>query len=61
MLDYHASDPSIRLAISEYEEGPTDQIHFQADQINPEDYWEPKEGQYTSRDFDFINSDDQTQ
>ena len=58
MLDYHASDPSIRLAISEYEEGPTDQIHFQADQINPEDYWEPKEGQYMSRDFDFINSDD---
>ena len=58
MLDYHASDPSIRLAISEYEEGSTDQIRFQTDQIDSEDYWEPKEGQYTSRDFDFINSDD---
>ena len=60
MFRFHTSDPSIRLAIKEYEEGSTDQIRLPLDKvpIDPDDYPERFHGQYEDYDFDFINSED---
>lgn len=60
MSRFHTSDPSIRLAIKEYEEGSTDQIRLPIDKvpIDPDDYPERFHGQYEDYDFDFINSED---
>ena len=60
MSRFHTSDPSIRLAMKEYEEGPTDQIRLPIDKvpIDPDDYPERFQGQYEDYDFDFINSED---
>ena len=60
MSRFHTSDPSLRLAIKEYEEGSTDQIRLPLDKvpIDPDDYPERFHGQYEDYDFDFINSED---
>lgn len=60
MSRFHTSDPSIRLAIKEYEEGSADQIRLPIDKvpIDPDDYPERFHGQYEDYDFDFINSED---
>lgn len=56
MFSYHASDPKIKQAISEYED--IDQnINIEDDRRNI--YDEPEYGQYSEYDYEYINNDEE--